>query len=270
MKYYLSTIADVDFTVVGETEEITYSKRTAEIAKRYNMGLELAEFCISENVSDKFNQILPQFEYNRNAVRDVVLHAPFNELFPHAIEKGVVELARQRYDQMWKLCASCNINKIVVHANYVHSLYYKEWFIAKNIEFWNNFLSMHPEDITICIENVMETEPSIITDILKTVNNKRLRMCLDIGHANLTDIKPEIWLDECAEYIDHYHIHNNFGPAKGERPNQGDRHLGLGNGIMDMKALLKKAEELTPKASATVESYELEESANWLKENGFI
>ena len=48
------------------------------------------------------------------------------------------------------------------------------------------------------------------------------------------------------------------------------RESGLGNGIIDMKALLDLAEELTPDATAAIESYEPEASVQWLKDNGFI
>lgn len=270
MKYYLSTIADVDFEVVGETEKITYKKRTAPIAQQYGMGLELAEFCISENLNKTDSSVISHFEYNRKSSADSVLHAPYNELFPHAIDPNAVKLAWDRYDMVWNICLKYEIHKIIVHANYVQCLYYPEWFKARNIEFWSRFLSEHPEDITICLENVMETEPSLITDIIKDVNSPRLRMCLDAGHANLTEIKPEDWLRECAEYISHYHIHNNDGPAPGDRPNLGDKHKSLPNGNIDMKSLLTLAEKLTPNASAAVESYGIEESAKWLKENGFI
>ena len=270
MEFYLSTIADVDFEVVGETEEITYKKRTAPVAQQYGIGLELTEFCISENLDGKIHSILPHFEYNRKSVQNAILHAPYNELFPHAIDQRAVKLAWDRYDMAWNVCLHYDIHKIVVHANYVQCLYYPEWFKARNIEFWNDFLSEHKEDITICLENVMENEPTLITDIIKDVNNPRLRMCLDIGHANLSTVPPEKWIMECAEYIDHYHIHNNNGPASGERPYLGDKHQALSNGNIDMKAILKLAEKLTPNASASVESYEIVESAKWLRENGFI
>ena len=270
MKYYLSTIADVDFEVVGNTEKITYKTRTAPAAQKYGIGLELAEFCISENLDENMASILPHFESNRKSVSDAVLHAPYNELYPHAIDPKAVKLARERYEKVWDICLRYDISKIIVHANYVQCLYYPEWFKERSIEFWKSFLNAHPEDITICMENVMETDPSLITDIIKSVNSPRLRMCLDAGHANLTGIKPEDWLTECAEYIDHYHIHNNDGPALGDRPNLGDKHKALPNGTIDMKSLLTLAEKLTPNASAAVESYGIEESAAWLKENGFI
>lgn len=270
MEYYLSTISDVDFEVCNETEKITYKERTAKIAKQYQMGLELAEFCISENLEEKYCEVLPHFEYNRNSVDAVVLHAPYNELYPHAIDKAASELAYRRYQQIWEICKKYQIPKIIIHGNYVPSLYFPEWFKARNIEFWKRFLSEQKENITVCIENVMEPTPDLITDIIKVVDSSRLRMCLDVGHANLTDIKPEIWLRECAECISHYHIHNNYGPGGYGKASQADLHLGLGKGIIDMKAMLMLAEELTPSATASVESYETEESAAWLKGNGFI
>ena len=95
-------------------------------------------------------------------------------------------------------------------------------------------------------------------------------MCLDVGHANLSDIAPIEWLRRCAPYISHYHIHNNFGAPKEGRRSWGDRHLALGNGNIDMKALLDLAEELTPDATAAIESYAPEDCVAWLKENGFI
>lgn len=270
MKYFLSTIADVGFEPNGESGTISYSKKTAPIAHKYGLGLELAEFCISENTDTEFKKILPHFEYNRNSAKDAVLHAPYNELFPQAIDKLVANAALQRYEWTWDLCRHYDIHKIVVHANYVHVLYYPEWFTARHIAFWKKFLKDHPENITICIENVMEPYPALITDIIKGVDDPRLRMCLDVGHANLMEIKPEEWIKECAPYISHYHIHNNNGPASGDRPSLGDRHRALGNGQMDMKRLLDMAEELTPNATAAVESSEAEESAEWLKEKGYI
>ena len=115
-----------------------------------------------------------------------------------------------------------------------------------------------------------EKDPDLILGILKGVEDPRLRMCLDVGHANLSDTEPIEWLRRCAPYISHYHIHNNFGAPKEGRRSWGDRHLALGNGNIDMKALLDLAEELTPDATAAIESYAPEDCVEWLKENGFI
>ena len=78
MKYYISTISDVvDEADDNGWETISYVDRTAPIAQQYGMGLEIAEFCISENMDDKFDEVLPHVKYNAAAVKDKSLHAPY-------------------------------------------------------------------------------------------------------------------------------------------------------------------------------------------------
>jgi hypothetical protein len=50
----------------------------------------------------------------------------------------------------------------------------------------------------------------------------------------------------------------------------GDKHAALDKGNIDMLALLRTAEELTPDATAAVESYEPEACVRWLSQVGFI
>ncbi len=271
MKYYLSTIADVidEWDENNKTEVIHYVHATSAVAKKYGLGLELAEFCISENCDDP-SRIMDFFEENVRSNDDLLLHAPYNELFPHAIEPAVVREAEQRYDQSYKICQKYGIKKMVVHANYIQSLYFPTWFIPQQISFWKKFLAEHPGDTQIVLENVMEGLPYLITDIVKGVDDPRFKMCFDLGHANLHPEKTlDEWLEECAPYISHLHIHNNNGPSKGIA-GTGDFHSALGNGIIDYDRLLKKADSLIPDLTASVESYGLEDSASWLLEHGFI
>ncbi|MDO5139042.1 MAG: sugar phosphate isomerase/epimerase [Oscillospiraceae bacterium] len=270
MKYYLSTIADVTEAEGDDWGKLAYADKTAPIVAANGMGIEIAEFCISENMDVKFEEVLPHVLKNAEASPDKTLHAPYNELFPQAVDPLVVEMARKRYAQSLEYCQRFGASKLVVHANFVPSLYHPEWFVSRHIEFWKRFLAEHDDDVVICVENVQEEDPELILGILREVEDPRLMMCLDVGHANLTPVDPIDWLKACAPYISHYHIHNNFGPPEGLRKNMGDRHLSPGNGNIDMKALLTLAEELTPSATAAIESYELEESVAWLKENGFM
>ncbi len=38
--------------------------------------------------------------------------------------------------------------------------------------------------MTVCLENVLEPEPRLLTAIMGAVCDPRLRICLDLGHAN--------------------------------------------------------------------------------------
>jgi len=48
------------------------------------------------------------------------------------------------------------------------------------------------------------------------------------------------------------------------RTSLGDRHSPLGDGIIDMKALLTLVEELTPNTTVAIEYYDPECSVQWL------
>ena len=271
MQYLISTITDVVCEEGnGDWEQLTYTERTAPLAVKNGLGLELAEFCITDNMENSFEKVLPHVEKCAAAVELKTLHAPYNELFPMAIDPKIVAVAYDRYDKSWQYCLRFGASKMIVHANYVEDLYYPSWFVNRHVAFWQRFLREHPEKIVICVENVMERTPKMLLEIVQKVNDPRLRLCLDVGHANLSDVNPIEWLRAWAPYISHYHIHNNDGPLPGQRRNMGDKHAALDKGNIDMLALLRTAEELTPDATAAVESYEPEACVRWLRQVGFI
>jgi len=122
MNFLLSTIADVDCKWDEESKDyvICYSHNTLPDAQKYGLGLELAEFCISKNL-DKIQETLKHFKENAKGVPLLTLHAPYNELFPQAIEPLLVDVCKKRFDFCYKLCEEYRIKKMVVHANYVFS-----------------------------------------------------------------------------------------------------------------------------------------------------
>ena len=187
-----------------------------------------------------------------------------------AIDSKVVQVAWDRYDKTVEYCTRFGATKMIVHTNYNEEQYYTGWFIDRQKDFWKRFLDEHPQEVIICIENVTEQDPELLLEILRGIEDPRMRMCLDVGHANLSGTAPKDWLKACAPYISHYHLHNNFGAQKEGMRSQGDKHMALGEGSIDMKAFLTLAEELTPNATAAIESYEPEASVQWLHENGFI
>ena len=115
----------------------------------------------------------------------------------------------------------------------------------------------------VVLENVLEREPAWILDIIKGVDNPRLRMCLDIGHVSAYSNVPVMdWLEVCAPYISHFHIHNNDGTM--------DQHNALNDGRIPMREFFLRAEELCLDATFTLELMEAEPSVRWLLENDVI
>lgn len=263
MRFHLSTMADITLDTSGERAQVSYAGNlTAETAKEFGLGLELAEFCISENL-DAPEATTEQLLRPKLALApEAVLHGPYNELYPAAIDSRAAQLAALRCGQALTWLQRLGLRKLVIHGGYVPTVYYKDWFCDRSAEFWGEFLAAHPGEYELCLENVMEDDPGMLRDIVERVNDPRLRLCLDIGHANVTPVPVEAWLESCLPYLSHLHLHNNSG--------QRDTHNLPGEGSMDAAALLRRALTLCPELTVTAEVMEPRRAAEWLRDNGFL
>ena len=228
------------------------------VAVKNGVGIEIAEYCTAWNMDDKFGEVHPKVLEETDGICNRVLHAPFNELFPCAIDPKARTLAAQRYRQAIGLAKNYGATKVIVHGGYNPWIYFPVWYVEQSILFWKEFLTEDP-GVEIVLENVLETEPQWLLDIVKGVDDPRLRLCLDIGHVNAySKIPVADWLKEWAPYLSHFHIHNNDGSW--------DTHSALDCGTIPMRELLCQAEELCPNATFTLELMEAEASVHWLLE----
>ncbi len=243
-RLFLSTIAD----------------DAVQTAREFGLGVELAQFCLAENM----DKTPPDVQASLDAALEVprrVLHAPFAELCPAAIDPLVREVAKRRYLQAAALAKRYSAEKMVVHSGFIPLVYYPEWFAPQSAAFWREFLN-DVDGLTLCVENVMETSPDALRQVAEQVNDPRLRICFDVGHAfcQSGDLAP--WLDALAPYISHVHLHNNHGTF--------DEHLGLPDGTLDMAAVIRQLEALAPQATYTLEVRSARASVEWLLKEGLL
>jgi len=229
------------------------------VAKKHGLGIEFSEFCTAWNMDDMFDEVDPQVREKLNYSNRFVLHGPYNELFPCAIDPKARALAKERYLQAIGLAKSYGIDKVVIHGGYNHWIYFPVWYTEQSIPFWKDFVNLIPDGMTVCLENVLEEEPGMLLDIIKAVDDPKIRMCLDIGHAHAySKINVMEWLERCAPWIGHFHIHNN--------DQSWDNHWPLHEGTLPMKEFLTRACEICPDATYTLELVECESSVRWLEE----
>ena len=173
-------------------------------------------------------------------------------------------MTEKRYRQSIDLALSYGIRKIVIHSGFIPQIYFPQWFIPESIQFWKSFMHDVPEDVTICLENVMELSPGLLPEIAEGVGDRRLQLCLDIGHAfsRHPAIPLERWIDAFAPYLAHVHIHDNNGDQ--------DAHLPLGKGGIDMISILDRIASRAPEATFTIENMHAADSVGWLCKNQYI
>lgn len=243
-RLFLSTIAD----------------DAVQTAREFGLGVELAQFCLAENM----DKTPPDVQKSLDAALEVprrVLHAPFAELCPAAIDPLVREVAKRRFLQAAALAKRYGAEKMVVHSGFIPLVYYPEWFAPQSAAFWREFLN-DVDGLTLCVENVMETSPDALRQIAEQVNDPRLRICFDVGHAFCQSGELAPWLDALAPYSSHVHLHNNHGTF--------DEHLGLPDGTLDMAAVIRQLEALAPQATYTLEVRSARASVEWLLKEGLL
>ena len=141
-RFYLSTIA----------------ADAAGTARQYALGLEIAEYCTACNMDEHFPETDAAVREKLAGIARVTLHAPFNELFPCAIDPRARELAADRFREAIALAKGYGAEKIVIHGGYNPQIYYPCWYTEQSALFWKDFLREDP-GVDIVLENVLEEEP---------------------------------------------------------------------------------------------------------------
>ena len=236
----------------------TIDRVAGKVARQYGLGIEIAEFCTAWNMDRELPAVEKTLKETLTGVSRRVLHGPFNELFPCAIDPKARQLAAVRFSQAAALAQAYGAGKLVLHGGFNPQMYYPQWYVEQSVLFWKDFLETLPEGLTVCVENVLEPTPDMLLDILRGVDDLRLRLCLDVGHVNAySKIPAKTWIEESGEYLSHLHIHNNDGTW--------DTHNALYEGTLPIRELLDVAMRET-EATATLELLKCEPSVKWLRE----
>ncbi|XVG96010.1 sugar phosphate isomerase/epimerase family protein [Eubacteriales bacterium KG127] len=247
----------------------TYSKDALEVAIEFDLGIELNHVCISEYLDlDKLPQTLKWIEKDVKAAglsfpykkgERLILHGPFTEIVPSAMDPRAVEMGLERLEETYKLCKEIGLNQMVVHSGYFPPMYYKSWHHDRSMIFWDRFLK-NKDDFTVIVENCFEDEPYMIAKLYDAFARPNFKLCLDTGHANTCsqpDLTIKDWIVHLGDRVSHYHIHNNDGTK--------DTHSPLPDGSLDMHQVLLDIEKFNKSNyTLTLESQDCKKCVNWL------
>lgn len=237
----------------------TIDPEAGAVAREYGLGVEIADFCTAWNMDDKLAETKRKLERTLSGISRRTFHGPFNELFPCAIDPKARELARERFRQAIVFAQNYGAEKLVLHGGFNPWIYYPQWYVEQSILFWRAFIQEVPDSVTICLENVMEQTPEMLLEIIRTVDDPKFQLCLDIGHCNVYSKVPvQDWLSACVPYLAHLHIHNNCGSE--------DTHSPLNAGTIPIREVLQYVQQRCPDITATLELPQSKPSVQWLLE----
>jgi sugar phosphate isomerase/epimerase len=244
----------------------TYADKALETIKKHNLGMESNHICITENLDDDktMDNLINDIKLSECEDR-FIIHGPFTEIIPMGIDRKLVKAGMDRLDSAAEFTLKAGAHRMVVHTGLITEMYYDSWHIEKSADFWQEFMANKPGDFNIMIENVFDKSPMALKEIVDSINDERIGICFDVGHANAIggDYSVYDWIKMLGSRIKHFHIHNNYGGK--------DRHLPLGDGDIDYKEVFRCIDDYCEsEVTYAIESMNCIDSVNWLIEEEYI
>lgn len=200
-----------------------------------------------------------------HGIQPVSVHGCFGDLCPGSFDALVRQVARQRIEQSYGVAVALGASHLALHHGYAPHTSPAAGWIKRSTQFWHDFLDGKDAGTTIHLENMLELDPGLISDVVRSVGRANLNINLDIGHAHCNSSTDVItWIQRLGTLIGYVHLHDNHG--------RDDEHLGLGRGTIPVKEVCQALNECAPDAIWAVESEGegMRASLDWLGSNGFI
>ncbi len=192
----------------------------------------------------------------------VTFHAPFMDLRPGAIDQKIRQATKDRLQQVFDLVPLFHPVTVVCHPSFDERYYVstRQAWLENSIETWSHFLKPAEETKTvIALENVYETEPSPLLQLLGAVASPHLRFCFDTGHFNVFSRAPlATWIEVMGPYLAQLHVHDNVGTA--------DDHAPVRKGSFPFPDFFARLREANLFPLITLEAHSLEDL--WLSLQG--
>jgi sugar phosphate isomerase/epimerase len=178
-----------------------------------------------------------------------ILHAPFYDLNFGAFDAKIRAVAQERL--LWALQASKTLGspQIVVHPGYgpyVFSKNFPGWLERAKPVLGNIVAKAKELGIKLAFENIYDTTPEDLRNLVTLFPEETVGVCFDIGHFNLfSEVPLRNWLEELGPRILELHLHDNSG--------ENDDHIAVGDGSVKFAPLLRWYHAVEKKPIRTLE-----------------
>ncbi|MFP3868643.1 MAG: sugar phosphate isomerase/epimerase family protein [Desulfobacteraceae bacterium] len=178
-----------------------------------------------------FAQVARQFQ---EAGLTITLHAPFQDLWPGALDGLIRSASRDRLQQALALLEVFQPPSIVCHVAYDDNYYHhcQDQWLDHSLATWEEMAALAADYNTrLMLENVREPRPDLLLSLFSRLAAPNLGFCLDVGHLQaFAGGRFQEWLEVLWPYVGELHLHDNHGQA--------DEHLALGAGIVPFAFVL--------------------------------
>ncbi len=228
-----------------------------EFAKERTLRFEILEFS-----SYYLNSVMDEEQYKWYRETGLVdsIHGVFMDACPLSPDNEIREISRKRCRKSCRQAQKVGAKNVVFHSTalpFVRGGHDMLWG-RDAAEYYCMLAEEH--DLNLFIENFNDVNPEPFLRMMENVTGDRVKVCLDIGHANYSRVPIAEWFSALGDSIGYMHISDNLGSW--------DDHMVLGKGTVDFSAADEFYRKKGGKIPLTIEVHtlgELEESIAFLE-----
>ena len=196
----------------------------AALAAREQAAYEMMEFS-TPALLDKTAEEYPFCAEARRSGRIRSLHGAFIDVNPASGDSALRSVSQRRCRESCALAVRLGAHSIVFHsgcAPFLRGAYLDNWADVC-AEFYQKLARTY--HLQIFVENSADLDPAPLAALMRRVEDRRVEVCLDVGHANHSRASLREWFDVLGAHIGYLHLSDNGGRF--------DDHLPLGAGTVD-------------------------------------
>ena len=234
-----------------------------DYAKKRTLRFEILEF--SSVYLNELGGDEKQFEWYRNSGLVDSIHGFFMDCYPLSPDNEIREVSRARCLKSCHQAKMTGAKNVVFHSTALP-------FVRGGLEtLWGRDAAEYYEhlaeeqDLNIFIENFNDVDPVPLVRMMENVKGERLKVCLDVGHANYSKCGINEWISALGDHIGYLHISDNKGLW--------DDHMILGEGSVDLFAADEYYRKKNGNIPVTIEVHtlrELDASIAFLQREGLF
>lgn len=236
-------------------DDADYGK-VIEVCKEKGFGIEMQSFYDPNLIDSKeFESLISEHcEVFKDFSNGKSLHAPFWDLNLGSKNKMIKDITMKIFQDAYKVAKKLGCSEMIVHNGFVPNTSFYDGWVRNATAFWKEFFADKDDSITIMLENQCEEDCELLRMEIDAVNDPRLKVCLDIGHANAnSNMSLDDWIECLGDRIGYLHLHNNYGKKRGQPSYLNDAHLGLDDGNINIPEVLALLEKNCPNAIWAIE-----------------
>ena len=257
-------MTDKHQTVIQVQPRFDFREEWEVFADKEDLFYEALDFSTQPalNESGLFEEYL---EWYRDCGRTTSVHGFFIDVNPASGDPDFRDLSQRRCKSSCETAVALGAGNVVFHSScfpFLRGIYLDVWS-KRCADFYQELAARY--DLNILIENSPDIDAGPIATLMKRCTDKRVGVCLDIGHAAYSHQSIDMWFDQLGEWITYLHLSDNTGTY--------DDHLPLGEGTIDWKMADSLWKKLDRDTHITIETSGLVttgRAVRFLRENDYF